>query len=120
MKLAITAVAGVASNGKQCRCDRGAETRSRNKAIRSQLFPEPSQQERPADSRDADGAEQHTVQRGTAGDLRASDQRQERPVRAAKYEECDRANQSRSEMGAESGITQPGAYRASEGFGRQG
>ena len=32
----------------------------------------------------ADGTEQHAVQRGTAGDLRASDQWQERPVRAAK------------------------------------
>ena len=60
--------------------------------------PEPLQQERTAHGRGSDGAEQYPVQRGAAGDLRARDERQQRPVGAGKYEKRNCANQSRSEI----------------------
>ena len=77
------------------------------------------QEERATDGTGADCCEQYPVETRTAMQLRAREQRQQRPVGAREQEKADRARQRRTQCAVVARITYPGADRAAETLGRQ-
>ena len=96
-----------------------AERSERHQAVRPQFRFQPRQEKRAADRADADDAEQHAVKAGSAGDLPAGDERQQRPIGAGEQKEPDRAHQRAAQVRIVPRVAKAGQHRLAETLRRQ-